>query len=302
MAGEARRACATCGRCWALPALAPVDTLACPGCRRRGLCESRPTWLATELSSEEILGDGTRVLVRPLLYGDRFELATAFLQLSDRSRRLRFFAPPLELDVDDLDYLTNLDYEDHFALGVFALDEVGQPGVAVGRFIRDPQQRDEAEVAITVVDRFQRRGLGTLLSRRLAHFAIERGVRTFVSYVLWENDDMLDLLRGEGARVLPDEPGVAKLELDLPEQASQLPEPFLHRVLRALAEPVLEVLGLDDGEGTLPSSPSTRSAPDGSEGSYERDNKEDIDGHLTHRPPSHRAARRARPRHQRHEP
>jgi hypothetical protein len=52
-----------------------VDTLACPGCQRRGTCEERPTWLAEALTRHELLADGTRVLLRPLLHGDRFELA-----------------------------------------------------------------------------------------------------------------------------------------------------------------------------------------------------------------------------------
>lgn len=178
-----------------------------------------------------VLDDGTRVLVRPLLYSDRFEIAAAFEKLSPASRRMRFFSPPDHLDDGDLEYLTNIDYQDHVALAAFAEDEPGAPGVAVARYIRDPHDPDAAEVAVTVLDAYQRRGLGTLLLVLLADVAVGRGVRTFVSYVRWDNVDAVEGLTDFGARIRPDEPGVARVEIDLPAPVETLDDRFVHRLL-----------------------------------------------------------------------
>ncbi len=165
------------------------------------------------------LTDGTRVLIRPLLSSDRGDIAAGYLKLSDESRRLRFFSSPRELSGPDLDYLVNLDYRDHFAWAAFALDAPGRPGIGVARYIRLPDRPDRAEVAVTVLDDFSHRGLGSLLLVLLAGRARSNGVHTFVVYARWDNEDMIEGLIAAGARVEPDEPGVARLEIDLPEDA-----------------------------------------------------------------------------------
>ena len=95
-----RAVCGHCGRCWEGSGDGPeVDVLACPGCARRGTCEARPTWLSESLTQRHVLEDGAEILIRPLVYGDRFELAVGFTELSLRSRQLRFFQAPEVLDV-----------------------------------------------------------------------------------------------------------------------------------------------------------------------------------------------------------
>ncbi|MFI5042045.1 MAG: GNAT family N-acetyltransferase [Acidimicrobiales bacterium] len=220
-----RRVCGHCGSCWEATSagegggrhagMREVDSIACPGCTRRGVCESRPTWLAASLASNHTLKDGTKVLIRPLLYSDREQLAVRFHQLSHDSRRLRFLSAPEDLTDEDLEYLTNLDYHDHFALAAFAADEPGAPGIAVGRYIRTTGDPTVAEAAVTVMDRYQRRGLGTLLVRLLAEAAEPDGVTTFVAFVSWDNADALEALRRFGALITAEEPGIARVELDL---------------------------------------------------------------------------------------
>ena len=244
--GCVRVVCALCGQCWDTdPQWHPVDTLACPGCPQRGRCESCPTWLVTEATREHELADGLRVVVRPLLHSDRFELAEGFRQLSDHSRHLRFFSPPRELTDDDLEYLTNLDYRDHYALGAFAVDEPGAPGIAVARYVRQGDT-ERAEAAVTVLDEYQRRGLGSLLMQELGAVATRNGVRRFVNYVSWKNDDAIQLLLDEGATVTPAEPGVARIELDLPTAGEPMQEQRLHRVLRTFADFLRQIFDPED--------------------------------------------------------
>ncbi|HTN78293.1 MAG TPA: GNAT family N-acetyltransferase [Acidimicrobiales bacterium] len=226
-----RVVCGRCGRCWDDEGDGPeVDVIACPGCARRGTCEARPTWLAESLTQRHVLADGGLVLIRPLVYGDRFELSSGFTELSLRSRQLRFFQPLEALGEDAIEYLTNIDYEEHFAFAALLLGGPSPEGIGVGRYLRDPADPGIAEVAVTVVDGHQRRGVGTLLVRALGDVAVERGIHAFVSYVQWDNDLAVESLRREGARVLPAEPGIARIEIDLP---GAMPESFVRRVLTA---------------------------------------------------------------------
>ena len=236
-----RAVCTRCGRCWEDGgAGAEVDTLACPGCPQRCTCQACPTWLAESMARRYRLADGQVVVVRPLLYGDRTQLAAGFASLSPRSRRQRFFDSTDQLGAHDLEYLTNIDYEDHFACVALVPDDPADGGVGpgtglgVGRYIRtkDPTV---AEIAVTVLDAHQRRGIGTLLTRTLADAADEKGVRTFVVYIQWENQGVIDRLIAEGGRVVPSEPGLARVELDLPGTSDELADPYLHRLLGAFA-------------------------------------------------------------------
>jgi len=244
-AGEVRAVCGHCGRCWQTGAgPVEVDTLACPGCSQRAVCESRPTALVEEASSVHHLADGTRVLVRPFLYSDRHELAQGYQQLSGESRRRRFFFAPAALSDDDLEYLANIDYRDHFALAAVALDTPGDPGVGVARYIRAPDRPTHAEAAVTVLDSYQRRGLGTLLLLLLADQAQRNGITTFDSYVLWDNLEVLDALRAAGARVEPDEPGIARVEIDIPAPEEPTRRSGIRAALRHFARASRVFLGL----------------------------------------------------------
>ncbi len=191
------------------------------------------------------LGDGTRVKLRPVIPEDRQRLQEGFERLSTRSRFQRFFTTMTRLSPAMLSYLTEIDYVDHFAVAAFVLDEPGEPpelGVGVARYIRLRDRPDAAEAAVAVVDDYQGRGIGFLLLEALALVAIENGVTTFVNYVLRENTRMLALFERLGGRAVPDEPGVYRVELDLPSQIAELRASPLYAALRALAAP-------PDGEG-----------------------------------------------------
>lgn len=227
-----RAVCVRCGRCWEDEGNgALVDALTCPGCALRGACEACPTWVAESLTTRHVLADGAELLIRPLVYGDRFELATGFTELSLRTRQLRFLQAHEALDADELEYLTNIDYENHFAFAAVLLGGPTPKGIGVGRYLRDREDPTVAEVAVTVMDDHQRRGVGTLLTRALGEVATARGIRTFVSYVRWGNDLAMDGLVREGARVTSAEPGIARVEVDLPSPVAELPETLVRRIL-----------------------------------------------------------------------
>jgi RimJ/RimL family protein N-acetyltransferase len=140
------------------------------------------------------LRDGSDVLISRLTPADAPLLADAFTRLSEESRRLRFLGPKPSLSSAELRYLTEVDGHRHEALS--AIDPATGQGVAIGRFVRSQQTPESAEVAITVADAWQRRGLGKLILERLADRAREDGITSFTALVSHDNQKMQGLLKG----------------------------------------------------------------------------------------------------------
>ena len=193
------------------------------------------------------LRDGGRILVRALRPSDREELAAGYEGLSLASRRLRFFNPPEHLSGQLLDYLVELDGCNHFALAAQAIDEPGQPGVAVARFSRDRHDPSTAEAAVTVMESFCNRGIGTILLISLVDEALAHGITNFTASVLWENQVLLDGLRAYGAVVAPAEPGVAAVTVALPQGVKEYEGSALYRVLRTVAARISAQRAARDG-------------------------------------------------------
>jgi protein lysine acetyltransferase len=106
--------------------------------------------------------------------------------LSPRSARLRFLAPKNHLTVAELRYLTEVDQVDHYALvAVLADDPSTMAGV--GRWVRDAEHPERAEVAVVVGDCYQGQGLGTTLGIALADGARALGIGHFTAVMLPEN-------------------------------------------------------------------------------------------------------------------
>jgi RimJ/RimL family protein N-acetyltransferase len=106
--------------------------------------------------------------------------------LSPQSARLRFLAPKNHLTLAELRYLTEVDHVDHYALvAVLADDPTTMAGV--GRWVRDGDHPDAAEVAIVVGDCYQRQGLGTVLGTALGDGARALGIARFTAMMLPEN-------------------------------------------------------------------------------------------------------------------
>ena len=135
-----------------------------------------------------------RLTIRPLGPRDATALAAAFDRLSPRSRFQRFLGHKKQLTPAELEHLTNLDHVDHEAIAAFDQAEL----VGVARYIRDPGNPAMAELAVTVTDRYQGRGVGTYLLQRLVDRAIDEGLARFRAEILTENRRVLGLLRRIG--------------------------------------------------------------------------------------------------------
>jgi GNAT superfamily N-acetyltransferase len=143
-------------------------------------------------------GDGVDIL--PLAPGDTEAVLAVFTGLSMRSRALRFLAPRQRLTSKELRALTAVDHDTHVALLAVSRHE-GRP-IGIGRFVREREDPEVAEVAVAVVDDWQGRGIGTRLSAALAQRAHDVGVRRFRLLMSVDNTAALGLVRAMGLEVV----------------------------------------------------------------------------------------------------
>lgn len=142
------------------------------------------------------LRDGALVRVRHLRPSDEAAMRAAFRELSSRSRYQRFMAPLSELTDSMWHYLCDVDGRDHVALVAFPATELRIIGVT--RFIRQSTDPATAELAVTIADRWQRRGLGSLMLARIADEARRRGIAAFVAHTLPGNVGVQRLMARHG--------------------------------------------------------------------------------------------------------
>jgi len=140
-----------------------------------------------------VLRDGVCVPVRRIRAEDAAALQRLVGRSSDRSVELRFFGPLKELSDEMAERFADVDGEDRYAL--VALDpEDPDEIVGVVRYEREGGT-DGAEYAALIEDRFQGRGLGIGLTRRLIQAARQNGIGHLFALVMRENAVMLGLLR-----------------------------------------------------------------------------------------------------------
>jgi RimJ/RimL family protein N-acetyltransferase len=163
------------------------------------------------------LRDGSCVTIRPIAPHDFDRLREVWAGMSELSRRRRFLAPSTgDLGEADVQYLVDVDHRRHEAL--LALDGTGR-AVAVARYVRSPDDREAAEVAVVVVDEWHRRGLATTLLDRLTERARENGIARYTMIVSADNDIVLGALDRAGAeRVGSTGEGEVEFVFELPSE------------------------------------------------------------------------------------
>ena len=178
------------------------------------------------------LRDGRTVEVRPLERGDREGIAAAVRRLSDQTRYLRFATAKPRLTNRELDFLIDIDHHRHEA--IVAIDPTTRRGVAVVRYVEVPGEPGVAEIAATVTDEWQGRGLGTALLLQLAARAREEGYRTIRASVLASNHRSIAMLLAAGFAARPGSGVLREYELALagPIHAKENGRDLSHRRAR----------------------------------------------------------------------
>jgi L-amino acid N-acyltransferase YncA len=154
---------------------------------------------------------GERITVRPMVEADAATVVAGFGRLSATSLRHRFFSAGPRLAPGVAADLTAVD-DQHVVL--LAFDSGGRlvGGARANRHRNDPAT---AEVAVTVGDDHQRRGLGTKLLRLLRAEAHRAGIERLSGHVLLDNAAGQALLVASHAACWIEEPGVMGFEIPL---------------------------------------------------------------------------------------
>jgi len=191
------------------------------------------------------LRDGSRVRIRQGRRTDRKLLLRGFERLSPQSRYRRFLAPVQELSESAVRYLTEIDHHDHEAM--IALDEQTGDGIGVARYVRDPNRPDVAEVAVTVIDDWQGKGLGTLLLEVISARARAEGITRFRALMLATNTTMMDLFEElDRVQIIDRDLGRVEIEVPIPSVGVA---PALRKVIRIAAQDEIGVRSLVTADG-----------------------------------------------------
>jgi GNAT superfamily N-acetyltransferase len=132
--------------------------------------------------------------VGTVLPHNKREISAGLKDLSSASIRNRFMGSKKEFTSEELVYLSHLDGWNHYALGLLEKSPSTR-GVAIVRMVRSSTDAAEAEVALTIIDEYQRRGLGTFLLRLIVLAAKERKIHRLSFTFLRDNEGIARLLR-----------------------------------------------------------------------------------------------------------
>ncbi|HWB88333.1 MAG TPA: GNAT family N-acetyltransferase [Acidimicrobiia bacterium] len=139
---------------------------------------------------EMSLPDGATLTLSPVLKTDREFFERGIDELSLESRFARFGQGVSSLTQRELDYLSDVDQRHHVAWGAAIGDDVA----GVGRYIV-PTEDACAELAITVLDAMQHRGVGSCLLRALVAVARADGIHELCFETQAANEAVLRLIR-----------------------------------------------------------------------------------------------------------
>jgi len=181
-------------------------------------------------SGRMILRDGTTATVRLAHPQDRELMAQFFRTLSKDSRQRRFFsiAEPAAKLIDS--FCDDTDLRKRLCLIVTRAKGNSARIVASANYVAHDEAT--AEIALTVDDAFQGKGIGSLLLERLAVLAVRNGFRRFWAVTRADNQPMLDVFRQSGfeCRSRVDE-GYVEIDLSVsPSETSVARAEFHDRV------------------------------------------------------------------------
>ena len=168
----------------------------------------------SSMRTAQILDDGTQITYRPIHPTDEPKMRQLFYDLSQQTIYYRFMRYLKSMPRKQLEDFIYVDHRDEVAIVGTIPDPSGDEIVAVGRYYLDPKT-NQAEVAFTVHDDWQRRRIGSFLFKHLIQLAKRYGIKGFTAEVLGENKGMQKVFNQSGLRKRTNASGgVISYELD----------------------------------------------------------------------------------------
>jgi GNAT superfamily N-acetyltransferase len=154
-------------------------------------------------SASDKTRDGTFVRVRAIRPDDRERLVESFTLLSTETIRARWggenFGPTAGEIVGEIATGVALDPDVHLGLVATVWIDGSERIVGLASYFVDAWSEPlRAEVAFTVLDEWQGRGIGSLLFRHLARLARQCGMNDFYAFVVASNSRMLRIFEKSG--------------------------------------------------------------------------------------------------------
>ncbi|HEX6651080.1 MAG TPA: GNAT family N-acetyltransferase, partial [Pyrinomonadaceae bacterium] len=154
---------------------------------------SKDKFFAPHRDGDVVLRDGSTVRIRVMRPSDEPGLCALLTSLSDESRWLRFYCLQNSSALAaEAHREANLDQ----AFGFVACSGKDERVVGHAFYVAIGERR--AEVAFTIANDFQGRGLGSILLGQLAQVASANGIEIFEAEVVAANHAMLNVFRASG--------------------------------------------------------------------------------------------------------
>lgn len=156
------------------------------------------------------LVDGTPVRLRPLESDDLAQAEQFFAGMSEQSRYMRFMAPMPRLTTSAVDMIERTLWESRSFVLVALADVDGAERIIGGIRIVATDRPAVCEFSVIVLDRWQGKGLGTLLLHEVEKHAKRLGYHELEGVILAVNSRMLAAAQHNRYRLAhhPDDPTV----------------------------------------------------------------------------------------------
>ena len=145
--------------------------------------------------------DSTYLCFKTLEHEDKEKFIAGFKKLSPKTVYHRFFGFMKELTNEQVEDLLSTDQKNHIAWSAFDIVNDELVGVGVGRFRRSKENPGEAELALTVIDEYQGKGVGTVLLAIMYYLASKLDISIFTGVMLADNARLIRRFREMGAEM-----------------------------------------------------------------------------------------------------
>ena len=164
---------------------------------------------------ETVMSDGRPVCLRTIRPSDEGRIREGIMEMSDRSRYLRFFSAFREPPANVVKRLSAVDGHDHIGWGAILLDGDSYPPIGAAHAIRLENDPQTAELAIALLDDYHGLGLARMLIAALLLDCANEQLSHLEMQILSENRSAANLVTELGAKRKPANDSVDHYVLDI---------------------------------------------------------------------------------------